>query len=456
VTGLIVAAIPAFSQWHWRGNFALDTGYQTDVGKRYFEQKLEASLLKNKWEFGIKYEMFDPAKPQSMMGEDDTSLHQFVDFKGDKLHVRMGSFYTVFGRGLVLRGYDHPAIGLDRKIEGLLVEYKMKHLDLKGLKGEIYGVDREVHRPIQGGEARLKLFSVFTLGKTYVKTDFSRSEDLEWGSWFLEMNFNSVILYGEHATDEREDEDQEGTADYASLNVFLGPVSILGEWKDYDKYQKADGLVFYNDPPTLVQEHRFVLWNKHGYSLNAWDEEGYLVKVDTPVGSDGVLTLQHDFTEMHLGYDVFQETYGIFEWDFPNEVETFLIAGTQEDFVYEYKNIGMEFQFPLKTLFIGMIVESQKRESIWVDDFDESQALTMDVTLNPRHILSLIFERTTSDESDKSSWLGLKYGARIGQNLELSFFCGSRRKGKICAGGVCVYTPEFEGIEARGTYRFGS
>jgi hypothetical protein len=332
----------------------------------------------------------------------------------------------------------------------------MKHLDLKGLKGEIYGVDREVHRPIQGGEARLKLFSVLTLGKTYVKTDFSRSEDLEWGSWFLEMNFNSLILYGEHATDEREDEEQEGTADYASLNVFLGPVSILGEWKDYDNYQKADGLVFYNDPPTLVQEHRFVLWNKHGYSLNAWDEEGYLVKVDTPVGRDGVLTLQHDFTEMHSGYDVFQETYGIFEWDFPNEVEAFLIAGTQEDFGYEYKNIGMEFQFPLKTLFIGMIAESQKRESIWVDDFDESQALTMDVTLNPRHILSLIFERTTSNESDKRSWLGLKYGARIGHNLELSFFCGSRRKGKICAGGVCVYTPEFEGIEARGTYRFGS
>ena len=66
----------------------------------------------------------------------------------------------------------------------------------------------------------------------------------------------------------------------------------------------------------------------------------------------------------------------------------------------------------------------------------------------------MIAEHTNSDVSDRSSWLGFKYGLKLGHQFDLDLFVGNRRKGKICAGGICVYSPEFEGVELRARYRY--
>ena len=465
---LFTGSLCLFGQGQLNGSWYLESGYQTDKHENYFEQGLDVNFRNGNWLVGAKFEQFDPAKPQSLMNEDQGLWHKYVSYKSEKLHVRLGSFYTTFGRGLTLKAYDLQTIGLDRRIQGILVEYDQKYMKVKALGGKIYGTDRNTENPIKGVEWTFKPFSFFNFGGSQVQTEMQYSSETMWSSVFGELNFSFMNLYGEHAFDgefsssfmnifgeSASDREDAGTADYVAVNFFLGSISILGEWKDYEQFGKSDNVVLYNDPPTMVQEHRFILWNRHGYVLNAWDEVGFSVKLDTPVAEDGILTMQHNHTELHSDFPVFEESYAILEWEF-EKLESAVIAGVQEDFSYQHKNLGFEFLFPMGNYHIGFIVEAQRRESIWVDSFDESQALTFDFTFNPNHILSLIAEHTTADDSDNQEWVGLKYGSRWGKNFECSVFLGSRRKGKICAGGVCVYTPEFEGFEVAGKYRFGS
>ncbi|PIE02834.1 MAG: hypothetical protein CSA81_04860 [Acidobacteria bacterium] len=440
-----------FGQIQFNGTWTVDSGRQTDVNENYFEQVIDVNLRYGHWLAGVKYEQFDPAKPQSMMHQEQGVWHKFLSYQKGNFHARLGSFYTTFGKGLVLKAYDYPAIGLDRRLEGVLVEYNHDHFMVKALDGEIYGTDRKSHNPIRGFEFTLNPVSFIKFGGSRVETEMQYDPNGEWNSVYGELNFTFMNLYGEHAFEDNGD----GRANYYSANIFIGPVSVLGEWKDYEQFAKADSLVLYNDPPTLVQEHRFILWNRHAYVINAWDELGYSFKVDSPVTDSGMLTVQHNHTELHSDFDVFEESFAILEWDF-DLVETLGILGVQEDFGYQYKNFGFEFQLPIGSYHMGMMIEAQKKESIWVDESDQSQALTVDFTFNPKHIVSLIAEHTSAEDSENTSWIGLKYGARWGKNFDTTLFVGSRRKGKICAGGVCIYSPEFEGFELAGKYRFGT
>lgn len=450
ILALVLTGAPmAWGQWRSSLTYQMEPGLQTDEDEAYFEHFLDVQLGYGRWQLEARYEKFNPAKPQSIMDEAHGIWRKALTYQGDRTQVKIGSFYTLLGRGLVLKAYDYPSIGLDRRLEGVFVESDYRYFSVKALTGNIFGLDRETHNDITGGQVTFRPWSALGIGGTHVRTETRFGWDEHWSSVFTDVNLEFGTFFGEVAFSD----DPDGSAKYFALNMFVDDASILLEVKDYDKFAKADGNVIYNDPPTLVQEHRFVLWNRHYYALDAYDEFGYSAKIDTPVGGRGLLTLHHNATQYHAGWDVFKETYGLLEWDFENGVEASGIAGIQEDMGWEYLNIGTELRFGLGERTLGMMLEAQVTDNLYQDQSFNSQALTVDFIINAKHVVSMIAEHSDSDESDRTSWLGFKYGLRLGRGLDLDVFAGSRRKGKICAGGICVYSPEFEGVELRARYR---
>lgn len=443
-----------FGQWQLDGLYQVEPGYLYDEEERYFEQLFELQLRRGPWSAGFAYEEFNPAKPQSLMDEDEGIWQRFISYQSDRVTVRAGTFHTLLGRGLVLKAYQAPDVGLDRRLDGLLVEYRSRFLELRGLTGDLYGLDRESHQPVHAGEASFKPFQGFRIGGTFLDSETRFVSELEVSSAFMEWSGSLGAFFGEYAFTELSNQH----AFYGSVDVFAGPVSVNAEYKDYQESDLNDGAVIFNDPPTLVTEHRFTLWNRHLYALSAFDERGWSIKMQTPVTDSGFLTLHHARTQTHEtefsdSLDLFEESYAIGEWT-GSGWESHLILGIQRDTGYEYQNFGLEWRWTVWKFPLGLVAETQRAKAQFFDDQNHSQALAVDLTLGPRQVLSMVAEHSTSDESDRHDWVGFRYGLTVNSRFEMDVFVGSRRKGKICAGGICVYSPEFEGIELNGRYRF--
>jgi len=442
---------PLCAQWGLRVTLQTEDGsYKNDEDKNetYTQQWLDLSLNYGAWNIGARYERYDPAKPQSILKEGEGLWTRFVEYRKPKGRIRLGTFHTIFGRGLVLNTYEYAALGLDRRLDGLLAEYEFNKLEVTALAGDIYGIDREKNNSIGGGQLRFKPSKWASMGGSYVQTDMRFEENVAWYSFFAEAVLDWGGVYLEQARGDRASE-----ALYGSFEVYLGEVVIAMEYKDYDRFDRSDSHVIYNDPPTLVKEHSFVLWNRHNYVLSAFDEVGYLAKVDAPLPGDVLLSMQHCNTSAHDGFDIFTETFAHLEWDW-HDTQWEVIAGTQTDFSYDYTNVGTDFRFPIKSQSMGIVVELQQNESLYIDEAFDSQAVTLDYSPNSRHTISVVGEHSNSTESDKTTWLGAKYTAHIGRQLVVDVFAGTRRKGKVCAGGICVYTPEFDGFEMKAKYQF--
>ena len=68
--------------------------------------------------------------------------------------------------------------------------------------------------------------------------------------------------------------------------------------------------------------------------------------------------------------------------------------------------------------------------------------------------MALLYETTTEDTQGRYNWFGFQLDLSIFKQSSLTIFSGARKAGKSCLGGVCIYRPEFEGLEASVSSRF--
>ena len=96
---------------------------------------------------------------------------------------------------------------------------------------------------------------------------------------------------------------------------------------------------------------------------------------------------------------------------------------------------------------IKFIYEHQHAKIRLTDRQFYNLAFALSFAHSPIFTISILGERTTDQVSDKKFWVGGQLDVNFLENFDLTIFGGTRRKGKICAGGVCIVRPEFEGVE---------
>ena len=103
-------------------------------------------------------------------------------------------------------------------------------------------------------------------------------------------------------------------------------------------------------------------------------------------------------------------------------------------------------------------------EHLWTSKFEGKvtfyeQILSLSLSHSPIASLTFAYERTTEwktkqDWSGKKNWFMTTLDLTVGDNHNLSLGVGSRRKGKVCSGGICVDKPALDGFEIKLLSRF--
>jgi len=382
----------------------------------------------------------------------------YIDYQSDLFSGRLGTFYSSFGRGLTFYVQKNEALQFDEPIHGVTARLSLKHFDLTVLGGRVTEPGREDEDEVMGGRALVRLPLDFYLGVSAVKARLDRffspgTDDVE--VWSIEGGANGIGGFLDLAAEISEidktegNRDKEGYGRYFSAAAYIGPVSILGEYKDYYNFAYR-----YNEPPNAGRADE-------SYEHN--DVKGPRLLVSADIFATGTL--------LHASYGSFnthkKETSpggttgdGQNEWyaGIEQTIGRVYFMGSYFDRDWVDREIGEKHTLADLHVRVGrageIILGYDQR-------LEESKYFSLDTTrsflaysLSPWGTVSLRYSWEDRSGFDRDDFWGVEIQYLPKPSLIVTVFGGGDPGGLVCAGGQCRQEPRFEGFKANFTWRF--
>ncbi len=411
--------------------------------------------------------------------EDNYSLEKrFFEFDKKNFNLRAGDFYYSIGRGLVLsilKTFEKEGLEyiIDTTVDGGKVALSHKQLSAEVFGGWLDREESDLKDKVYGGSFSLKfsdltsvrfnfLGSNLEVGSNFGNKDVAmESFSLDIPSLAKKAKFHGEFLLiqkSKYFSEER----ISGHGVYLESGIFLGDISILLEFKDYESLDFE-----YNRPPLLESEQLPVLANQFARdSRNITGVSGRLdyslPKIDALVFCK--LSYLRDNPENNLRN--ITHLFAGFEKKFKKTGWLNLLAGYRKEdtsslvFYYTHGRT-FHYQFNLSYPFNSRIsLEADlKGKEFQGEHFDYYERRSfLSLHYSPRLVLTLFFDQTTDPEilffKDEENWWGGQVEVRFSRANSIKIFYGSNKGGIKCSGGVCKFFPPFEGLRIDALLRF--
>ena len=424
----------------------------------------------------------------------------YAEVRWDWGKARIGNYYEIFGKGILLRGFELPGFiyeGLISRNQKRIIQdfsgqllvlqpgaWTIKLLNAKPVDplqqpdnriveryvGRLSGVEVDVALPAGvslGGaylEHRNEVADPFDVSLSIKRQAAYATRFMQWNAWDVLKKTGienaSAEFYMEYAT--RQGADQFGNlgADvphgfYSSGNFTYGKLGLSLEYKDYNDFN----LIF-NDPPPGIRESSEFLLNRATHTLEAESETGYQIEAFYAPGRQTRIVANYSLARNFFDFGIrqlFQERYLAFEFRGNLWSSQFFIDSGQDTQVGELERItgGMLTSYHLErgtTLALDLQMQGIQPE---FGRYFRNQYLSLKVQDIRSFSFAFSIERTQDpdvlNEAEKSAdyLLSATVGWQPSFRHNLQLFAGKRRSGTYCDHGFCVEVLDFEGIELR-------
>ncbi len=475
--------------------------------------RLDLSYAQDRLVAGLRFERDRSSDDSPGRGHEaayEAFTQRWLDWRGERLHVRAGNFHTILGRGLVHRSFELPGVVLDepgsrsrytpsRDVDGLLVEGGAGPLEARAFSGrpnggdfspasEALGLER-YRGTLTGAQVASRLPGAGRVGAVMARHDYGAAPTRELGSGFAGIDplaaagvsAWSLPLYAEYAQSGQTFGDwwkmrrgrEVQHALYASAALLRGRASLTAEFKDYDGFRTG-----FNDPPALVREHAAPLLNRNTHLLDAEGESGFQLEAVLPASAWGTLTANLSRSDGPPGLRLlrFEERYLELHVAPPAsaawEATVFVDRGFDTfDFVADRTVVGVAGTAPLtRGLSLAVDLERQRavRHTFSVlvpDERYDDRVLSLTLAREGWGSVGFAAERTSDPQQQTSDdfgrltsshrWFsGVTLAADVNDMHQVSLFAGRRRGGRACNAGICYEVAPLEGGELRWTARY--
>ena len=390
-----------------------------------------------------------------------------LQLQSDPFNITAGNYYVLIGRGLILRSYENRDLRYDNNLDGVegSVDYEGFHLTL--LSGTAQGRYERLSDPLHAIDGKISATDWLVLGGSYLRTQITDLGLVRMFGGNAKLNLPHADLYAEYAKKDNppgEYIQKDGEGRYLSANVYTSGAALTFEYKDYQRFDFSNQDVNFNNPPALTREHIYTLLNRHAHILDLSDERGIQAEITTSPVEQLSILVNHSYTTDRKNRLVFTEFYGETEYDIQDKatVKTGFSRMENKD------ELGAPYWLAPVADLTYYLSESNSinfiLEHLWTNKFDGKltyydQIMSLSLSHSPIASLTFAYERTTEwkivqDWSGKKGWFMTTLDLTVGGNHNLSLGVGSRRKGKVCAGGICVDKPALDGFEIKLLSRF--
>jgi hypothetical protein len=263
--------------------------------------------------------------------------------------------------------------------------------------------------------------------------------------------FGVLDLAGEWSEIDKSERNRavDGYGRYLSAVAYIGPVSILGEYKDYYNFAYR-----YNEPPDAGRvdekyEHNDVKGPRLMVTADIWSI-GSIVHASyadfnthrtetSPGGVDGDRSVEwYAGVEQSIGPVYFEGSYFDRDWSDRDIDERHTLADL-------HLTVGRSGE-----IILGY--DQRLEESAYFRL--ETTRSSLAYSLSPWGSVSLRYAFEDKSGLGRNDFWGLELQALPKPNLIVTVFGGGDPGGLVCAGGQCRQEPRFEGYRLNFTWRF--
>ena len=469
----------------------LEYSYNVETEREIFENWLNLDYSLGMFSSGLRFDIFQPNDPDPSIsrGKDKYAEIDFIYFKADigekneGFSITGGNFYTLFGRGMVLKSYEDRAIRIDNNLLGLKATGKYAGFILTGLSGMAANSNNERLDILHALDLEYGGWRPLKVGAT-IASDLPPSEETArktLASIRAIPSFWNIDVYAEYTAKFNEDIKQNifdgsetivGQGFYGNLNFYLGSLSLLGEYKYYDNiaFTSQDGTIFYNTPPSVRLEYTYILPNRHPSPLNQADEQGFQFAAGYNLSDDTYLNAAFTQTKTLPSSSYYQrvnqinipvstqlkEYYISGQQSWSEDLTTIVALAYNEELATNTKNITpiLENRFYFGEVnTIKLILEHQHVTDRTTTEQYYADVVSVEYLRSPNFSVAVVTELQTKEPDPgrtvRKFWGFIQTGYKIGGHTDISLLIGTRQAGNICIGGVCRYEPAFQGVEVK-------
>ena len=478
--------------------FSNQLKYSNDITRKLeiFEDWLNVDYQKGNFGAGIRFEIFQPNDPNPSISR-GKNRYADIAYKYIKANIgdaeeggeiTVGNFYTLFGRGLVLKSYEDRNIRVDNNLLGVKLEARYTGFYLTALTGTAANLDNERKDILHAVDLEYKIIKHLNIGGSFASNlpeEPSASRTMLSSVRMMSgiRNFDLYVEYGVKINDDIKKSSfnnnvwKVGEAYYGSLNFYYDALALTGEYKYYDNFTftSQDGTIIYNTPPSVRKDYTYILLNRHPSVLNQSNEQGFQVDLNYNLNDETYFSGNYGETsslspgsfykkilnDNTASRKQLREVYAQLCYDWSDNWTTIAAFGYNEERNTDTKNLTpiLENRFYLSDInTIRFIIEHQQTKVNATGEQYYNDAITLEYLRSPSFSVSVVSEMQTREPEAgrkiRRLWNFIQFGYKIDNHTDLSLLFGTRQAGNICIGGVCRYEPEFRGIELKMFTRF--
>lgn len=469
----------------------LEYSYNIDTEQEILENWLNLDYSKGIFSAGLRFEVFQPNDPDPSISRGKNNYAD-IAYKyiradigsGDEgLDIQVGNYYTLFGRGMVLKSYEDRNIRVDNNLLGLKMVGKYGGFVLTGLTGMPENASAERKEIFHAADLEFRGWKPLRVGVTYASNNpgIENVARTSMGAVRLAPSFWNIDIYSEYSVMQNNDIEQAafggdesiiGQGFYGNLNFYFDSFSLLGEYKYYDNisFTSNDGTVNYNTPPAVRLDYTYILPNRHPSPINPDNEKGFQFAAGYNLDEENYLTAAYTQTnslpassyyQRETGSNVsvttqLREVYITAQRDWSDAFITIAAFSYNEELATNTENITpiLESRFYFDEVnTIKFILEHQHSTARSTEEKYYTDVLAIEYLRSPKFNIALVAELETREPSAdyvvRKFWSFIQVGYKFGQHTDVSLLVGTRQAGNICIGGVCRYEPAFQGVELK-------
>jgi hypothetical protein len=451
-----------------RGSVRGEGLVNTDEGAVVLDGRIDFEVDIGSFTFGGAYRAYDfggDYNPAGIAPVYDLK-HRYFEARHSGLFAKAGHYFSTLGRGLTLRSFEDIDLERDTALDGFTAEYEAGRYMITALAGELSEdvtdiQDRE-HR-VRGGRFQASFTDMITVAATGLDRNTVRHDEEvalpESLSTFddevlgaeVEIWTGFLTFAGEYARREGgyypllRQRDSDGHGAYLSASVSTERLSLLGEYKDYERFEHE-----LSSPPICVKEHVWALMNRVTHEVDFNNERGFLI--------EGILSAPADLQVTGGASEARTQGGGLVHWEIFGQVDQIeprwgirsLAGSWSREYLSgrftEYVSLALETEYQVaagRIVEIGLEAQATEQPS---GKSHEDLMAAINFYPAPGVTLAALGETTTSDDEARDIWLSGEIRMEVTQDFEVALGGGTERGGKRCSGGVCYTAPEYAGV----------
>jgi len=434
-----------------------------DYDRDIIENWTDLTLQRQNLHLGLRYEINRPPDPfifpQDTLLDNYELTYRFAEFHYKNLTARIGNFYTMFGRGLVLRTYEDRNLRVDNNLDGLKLIFSDQSYKVQIISGKMRDKYNRRKNTLYGFDSEISPFESIHLGGSFLFQDNPRNEIQQLMAARINLTQDWWDFYAEVAMPDL----NQDPSFYLALNLIYEQFAITAEYKDYNRlsFKNFYGTE-YNAAPSLTREHAFALLNRHPHFLNLNDERGYQFEGTYFPTDELEILINHSQTFNLDNTSIFQEYYAEIHHYFSENLEYRLAGDWNFDLTTRTENItpiaDVTYNLSERDQIHLSYQHQHTKNTIDKSEYD-NELLLLEYSHSPFITLALVGEYTNKHKLknvilERHTWLYGNVTFNFWRNQQLSLLYGSRQEGFVCVGGICRYEPEFKGFEIKLTFLY--